>query len=69
MIFRNIQSNFNLILGQFSVVRKLILNGGAIRPTGLLFVGGVHDMCSVKTIQQHKITKLTMILESSPSNK
>ena len=38
MIFRNIRNNFNLIFGQFSVARKLILNGGAIRPTGLLSV-------------------------------
>ena len=27
----------NFIFGQFSVARKLILNGRAIRPTGLLF--------------------------------
>ena len=32
----NIQTDFNFIFGQFSVARKLILNGGAIRPIGLL---------------------------------
>ena len=37
MIFCNIQTDFNFIFGQFSVARKLILNGGAIRPIGLLF--------------------------------
>ena len=37
MIFSNIRTDFNFISGQFSVARKLILNGGAIRPTGLLF--------------------------------
>ena len=36
MIFCNIRTNFNFIFGQFSVARKLILNGGAIRPIGLL---------------------------------
>ena len=36
MIFRNIRTDFNFIFGQFSVAIKLILNGGAIRPTGLL---------------------------------
>ena len=34
MIFGNIRTNFNFIFGQFSVARKLILNGGAIRPIG-----------------------------------
>ena len=38
MIFSNIRTDLNLIFGQFSVARKLILNGGAIRPTGLLFL-------------------------------
>ena len=38
MIFCNIQTDFNFIFGQFSVARKLILNGGAIRPIGLLFL-------------------------------
>ena len=38
MIFCNIRTDFNFIFGQFSVARKLILNGGAIRPIGLLFV-------------------------------
>ena len=38
MVFSNIQTDFNFIFGQFSVARKLILNGGAIRPTGLLFI-------------------------------
>ena len=37
MIFSNIGTDFNLIFGQFYVARKLILNGGAIRLTGLLF--------------------------------
>ena len=36
MICSNIPTDFNFIFGQFSVARKLILNGGAIRPTGLL---------------------------------
>ena len=38
MIFCNIRTDFNFIFGQFSVARKLILNGGAIRPIGLLFL-------------------------------
>ena len=38
MIFCNIRTNFNFIFGQFSVAKKLILNGGAIRPIGLLFL-------------------------------
>ena len=38
MIFSNIQTDFNFIFDQFYVARKLILNGGAIRPTGLLFL-------------------------------
>ena len=36
--FSNIRTDFNLIFGQFSMARKLILNGGAIRPTGLLLM-------------------------------
>ena len=36
--FYCIRTDFNFIFGQFSVARKLILNGGAIRPTGLLFI-------------------------------
>ena len=36
--FSNIWTDFNFIFGQFYVARKLILNGGAIRPTGLLLV-------------------------------
>ena len=36
MIFHNIKTDFNFIFGQFSVTRKLILIGRAIRPTGLL---------------------------------
>ena len=38
MVFGNIRTDFNFIFGQFSVARKSILNGGAIRPTGLLFI-------------------------------
>ena len=38
MIFCNIRTDFNFIFGQFSVARELILNGGAIRPIGLLFI-------------------------------
>ena len=38
MIFSNIRTDFNFIFGQFSVAIKLILNGGVIRPTGLLFI-------------------------------
>ena len=38
MIFSNIWTDFNFIFGQFYVARKLILNGGAIRPTGLLLM-------------------------------
>ena len=30
--------------GQFSVARKLILNGGAIRPTGLLLLSSATNM-------------------------
>ena len=37
MIFRNIRTDFNFIFCQFSVARKLILNGGSIRLTGLLY--------------------------------
>ena len=37
MIFCNIRTDFNTKFCQFSVARKLILNGGAIRPIGLLF--------------------------------
>ena len=37
MIFSNIRTDFNFIFGQLSVARKLILNGGAIRPRVLLF--------------------------------
>ena len=37
MNFSNILTDFNFIFGQFSVARKLILNGGAIRLTVLLF--------------------------------
>ena len=33
MIFSNIRTDFNFIFGKFSVARKLILNGGAIRPS------------------------------------
>ena len=36
MLFSNIRTDFNFIFGKFSVARKLILNGGAIRPTDLL---------------------------------
>ena len=38
MIVSNIWTDFIFISGQFSVARKLILNGGAIRPTGLLLI-------------------------------
>ena len=38
MIFCNIRTDFNFIFGKFSVARKLILNGGAIRPIGLLLM-------------------------------
>ena len=38
MIFRNIQTDFNCIFGIFFVARKLILNDGAIRLKGLLFL-------------------------------
>ena len=39
MIFSNIfePTSTNFIFGQFSGPRKLILNGGAIRPTGSIF--------------------------------
>ena len=40
--FSNIRTDFNLIFGQFSVARKFILNGGAIRPTGLLSTSSTH---------------------------
>ena len=38
MIFSNIRTDLNFIFGQFSVVRKLILNGGAIWPRALLLL-------------------------------
>ena len=40
MIFSNIfePTSTNFIFGKFAVARKLILNGGVIRPTGLLFI-------------------------------
>ena len=38
MIFSNIRTDFNFIVGQCSVARKLSLNGGAIRPTCLLLL-------------------------------
>ena len=41
MIFNNIRTDFNYIFGQFSVARMLILNGGVIRSTGLLFNNGI----------------------------
>ena len=36
-MFERTQSRLVLFLVNFSVARKLIINGGAIRPTGLLF--------------------------------
>ena len=53
MIFCNIRTDFTFIFGQFSVARKLILNGGAIRPIGLLFIN------IRKTIQHIPITWCT----------
>ena len=51
MIFSNIRTDFNLIFVQFSVARKLILNGGAIRPTGLLYINiftnKFHTICII----------------------
>ena len=38
MILSNVRTDSNFTFGQFSVVRKLHINGGAIRPTGFLFV-------------------------------
>ena len=49
--FCNIRTDFNFIFGKFSVARKLILNGGAIRPIGLL-LSFCHDFlaaCGRKT--------------------
>ena len=54
MIFCNIRTDFNFIFGQVSVARKLILNGGAIRPIGLLLLLGeqyiiaLHNKYTVK---------------------
>ena len=62
MIFSNIFSNItstNLIFGQFSVARKLILNAGAIRPTGLLSIFRIKTysiICYYYTISQLKHT-------------
>ena len=36
-IFESTSTLPNFMFGQFSVTRKLILNGGAISPIGLLF--------------------------------
>ena len=33
----NLGESSSFIFGQFPVARKLIMNGGAIRPTGLLY--------------------------------
>ena len=38
MLFGNIRTDLNFIFGQLSVARKLILNGGAIRPRGILLL-------------------------------
>ena len=40
--FSNIRTDFNFIFGKFYVARKFIFNGGAIRPTGLLFSLVIH---------------------------
>ena len=57
--FRNIRTDFNFIFGQFSVARKLILNGGAIRPTGLLLSNMLcrcdWPMCVVYYLISHRI--------------
>ena len=47
MIFNIIRTDFNFIFGQFSVARKLILNSGAIRPTGLLYGVPGHTPTSI----------------------
>ena len=57
MIFSNIWTNFNLIFGQFYVARKFIVNGGAIRPTYLLFVWSIWDNIS-ETV--HDVTNVCM---------
>ena len=59
MIFRNIRTNFNFIFGQFSVARKFILNGGAIRPTGRLL--NLRDTSLV--IQYHKLPPTNIIFQ------
>ena len=38
MMFSNIRNDLNFIFGSFSEARKQILNGGAIRPRGLLLL-------------------------------
>ena len=52
MIFSNIRTDLNFIFGQFSVARKLILNGGAIRPTCLLLLIAMtrHPIITKQTI-------------------
>ena len=56
MIFCNIRTDFNFIFGQFSVARKLILNGGAIRPIGLLLLF-MPDYFSMFFIKYHQHIK------------
>ena len=56
MIFCNIRTDFNFIFGQVSVARKLILNGGAIRPIGLLF------QIVPKTSMSHQITSKVFLI-------
>ena len=40
----------NFIFGQFPVARKLIINGGTIRPIGLLLYWGYNTSCVVSLL-------------------
>ena len=59
MIFSNIRTDFNFIFVQFSVARKLILNGGAIRPTGLLLMYLVSSGFSFKPTSSSSSTQFS----------
>ena len=62
MIFRNIRTDFNFIFGQFSVARKLILNGGAIRPTGLLLKVKIVPFLHFRAFSQKLVINFFSIL-------
>ena len=58
MIFRNIRTDFNFNFGQFSVARKLILNGGAIRQTGLLCCLDLYRLFHDHGVQVSQVLKI-----------